>query len=68
MTGYDFLNGMRIKFRHAVESQKGANVVQRCSTDNQNGAITVQWPWRQRPSGYQQKKRITALTPFYMTL
>ena len=30
----------------SVESQKGINVIQRCSIENQKGAIPVQSLWR----------------------
>ena len=37
-----------------VESQKGVIAAQRCSVENQKGAIAVQSQWQYRPSGSQR--------------
>ena len=38
----------------SVASQKGAIYIQRCSIENQKGAIAVLRIWRYRPSGSQR--------------
>ena len=35
-----------VDYKSSVESQKGVNNVQRCSTENHKGAIAVQSLWR----------------------
>ena len=41
--------------------------IQRCSVENQKGAIAVQSVWRYRPSGSQRNIFEAAITPFWLS-